>query len=36
VARQGVGPCAMSISSREGRRVVLPIAASHGAHIELC
>ena len=36
LARQGEGPCAMSIRTGDGRASVLPLAGTHGAHIELC
>jgi len=33
--RQGEGPCAMFISTKDSRRAALPTAAAHGATIEL-
>jgi len=36
MSRQGEGPCAMSIRTRDGRAETLALATAHGAHIELC
>ena len=36
LGRQGEGPCAISIRTGDGRAQALPLATTHGAHVELC